>query len=121
VTQDPSQLAPRSPRYQLSDRAELDMRVRRSVGESRSDNARLLDFSRDGLRLQMAAPLVVNESVELRIEDLNSPFSLTMGATVQWQRPGSNDTWLIGFRFDRQSDWEILGELFLSNILAMDD
>ncbi len=121
MTADISQYVPRRPRHQPPEGAELDIRVRRSAGTPRSANARLLDFSRDGFRLQVAAPLVVNESVEVRIEDRHSSFTLTMDATVRWQRAKSGDSWLVGFRFDQQADWETMGELFLSDILATDD
>ncbi len=83
--------------------------------------AELVNFSRDGFRLRVPAPLIVNEPVVVLIEDRNSPFSLTISATARWQRPESGDTWLTGFKFDRQADWETLGELFLNDILTMDD
>lgn len=114
------QFVARDPRHQPTDKAELNIEVRRSVGEPRSLRAELVDFSRDGFRLRVPAPLIVNEPVEVLIEDRNSPLNLTVSATAQWQRPESGDTWLTGFKFDRQADWETMGELFLNDILATD-
>lgn len=115
------QFVARNPRHQPTDKAELNIEVRRSVGEPRSFGAELIDFSRDGFRLRAPIPLIVNEPVEVLIEDRNSTFSLTVSATAQWQRPENGDTWLTGLKFDRQADWETLGELFLNDILAMND
>ena len=115
------QFVARDPRHQPTDTAELKIEIRRSVGEPRSLTAELIDLSRDGFKFRVPTPLIVNEPVEMLIEDRNSPFSLTVSATAQWQRPESGDTWLTGFKFNRQADWETMGELFLNDILAMDD
>ena len=115
-----TQFVIRDPRHQPTATAQLNIEVRRSVGEPRSLGAELVDFSRDGFRLRVSAPLIVNEPVDVLIEDRNSSFSLAISATTQWQRPESGDTWLAGFRFDRQADWETMGELFLNEILVMD-
>jgi PilZ domain-containing protein len=110
----------RDPRHQATDTVKLNIEVRRSAGERRLLGAELIDFSRDGFRLRVPAPLIVNEPVEVLIEDRNTPFSLTISAIAQWQRPESGDNWLTGFKLDRQADWETLGELFLNEILTMD-
>ena len=115
-----SEFIARDPRHQTADKAELNIEVRRSVGEPRSLGAELVDFSRDGFRLRVPTPLIVNEPVDVLIEDRHSPFKLAVSATAQWHRPENGDTWLAGFKFDRQADWETLGELFLNDILAMD-
>ncbi len=121
MTDNLSQYVARNTRHYPSDGAELAIEVRRSAGTPRSVDAQLLDFSRDGFRLQLPSPLVVNESVEVQMRDLNSTFDVTMEATVKWQRTENGDAWLVGLRFEEQADWETMGELFLNGILTMDD
>lgn len=114
------QFVARYPRHQSAGKPELQIKICRSVGEPRSLGAELVDFSRDGFRLRVGAPLIVNELVEVLVEDRNSPVELAISATVRWQRPESGERWLTGFKFNRSTDWETLGELFLNDILSTD-
>jgi hypothetical protein len=120
MTDDFYKFIARYPRHQSADKAELQIKVRRSVDKSDSLGAKLVDFSRDGFRLRVGAPLTVEEAVEVQVADGTSPVHLAILATVRWQRPEGGRIWLTGFEFNRSTDWETLGELFLNEILSTD-
>ena len=80
--------------------------------------AELLDLSRSGVRLRVAADLKVQEPITLRLHDEPSGLRLTRSATVRWKRPEQGDLWLVGCLFDEHVEWEMLGELFLNEVLS---
>ena len=50
-----------------------------------------------------------------------SGVSLALPGKVCWQRPEDGDTWQLGCLCSQQVDWETLGELFLTGVLATDE
>ncbi len=107
------------PRGESSGAKRLRVEVRRGPGRTPGViEAELVDLSRGGIGLRVAASLAVSESITVRLEDEASKLKLTRSATVRWARRDAEGKWAIGCRFDEQMDWEILGELFLNEILA---
>ena len=110
---------PRHPRHQAVDAAQLQVEVERAGGKTRpAVQAELLDLSRDGIRLRVALPLMVRESITVRLRAEGSAVNVALPCTVRWRRPENDGTWSIGCESARQVDWETLGELFFSGVLA---
>ncbi len=81
----------------------------------------LIDLSRHGVRLRTKIRLSQQESITVRLRDDKAAVDLAIPGTVRWQRPEQDGTWSLGCALARQVDWETLGELFLGNVLVMDD
>jgi hypothetical protein len=97
------------------------VRVERGAGgEPGPIDAELLDLSRSGARLRVAAPLKVGEAITVRLVDEKSGVELTRPSTVRWQRAEDDQTWSVGCMFTQHVEWETLGELFLNQILSTD-
>ncbi len=118
---DCSNYSARSPRHQSTGTAALEVEVERSSRESPIVGGELVDLSRSGFRLRTTGPLAVNESVTVRFRHAESELDLALPSTVRWQRPEAGEKWLVGFESERQVDWETLGELFLNDILNVDE
>lgn len=117
---DPAYLA-RRPRHLATGGGGLDVTVRRSSRrEPRLVEAELLNLSRRGVQLRVAAELEVRESVTLQLASEASDLQLTRSAEVRWRHPEPSGAWTVGCMFARQVDLETLGELFLSELLATD-
>ena len=115
------QYTARRPRYQAREASPARLEVRRLAGKQPSlIAAELVDFSRSGFRLRLAAPVEVKEnlSIELHVEQSQSPWQFP--ATVRWQRAEGSQSWLVGCQAQSEVDWETLGELFLRGILSTD-
>jgi hypothetical protein len=110
----------RNPRHLSTGTAALEVKVKRASGDHSIVGAELVDLSRSGFRLRAAMPLAVNESVTVRFLHAESGLDLTLPSTVRWQRPDAGEKWLVGFETERQVEWETLGELFLNDILHVD-
>ena len=118
---DCSNYSARSPRHQATGTAALEVEVERSSGDNPIVGGELVDLSRNGFRLRTTIPLAVNESVTVRFCHAESELDLALPSTVRWQRPEVGEKWLVGFETERQVDWETLGELFLNDILHVDE
>jgi hypothetical protein len=79
--------------------------------------AELADFSRHGAGLLTAVPLDIGERVTVRIRHAESRLDLSRAGTVRWQREQREGCWLVGCEFEEPVSLELLGELFLSEIL----
>jgi hypothetical protein len=111
----------RRPRHQSAGSAGPRVQVERGPGREPSPiDAELLDLSRGGTRLRVAAPLKVGEAITVRLVDEKSGVELTRPSTVRWQRAEDDQTWTVGCMFTQQVEWETLGELFLNNLLSTD-
>ena len=109
---------PRKPRHQAVDTAGLQVEVERPDAAARGVvPAELLDLSREGIRLRVGLPLVVRESVTVRLRAEGSAVDVALPCTVRWRRPEEDGTWSVGCESARQLDWETLGELFFSGVL----
>jgi hypothetical protein len=111
----------RRPRYEVAPGLGLRAQVQRGAEESSGPlEAELLNLSRHGFQLRMTVPLVMGESVALRLSVEKGNLDATLPGTVQWQSPDGGETWLVGCQTTRAIAWETLGELFLNGILIMD-
>jgi hypothetical protein len=109
----------RRPRHQATDSEGPRVQVERGDGKQPGPiDAELLDLSRSGARLRIAAPLKVGETITLRLVDEKSGVELTRPSTVRWQRAEDDEIWSIGCMFAEHVEWETLGELFLNQILS---
>jgi hypothetical protein len=112
----------RHPRHLASGEAQLTCEVLRLDGLPWSDTPpRLVDFSRGGCCLQWQIRLAKNEQVAIKLCDENSGLSLELSARVRWVRVDEAGTFTAGCQFDREVDYELLGELFLSGFLSTEE
>jgi hypothetical protein len=108
----------RRPRHPAGGTAEVEAEIQRPAAGAAPVEARLVDLSRHGVRLQVAVPLAVREPVTVRLCHQPSGIDLALPATVQWQNAEGHREWSLGCLFDRPIDWETLGECFLNEILV---
>lgn len=80
--------------------------------------ARLLDFSRQGAKLELPTSLVLAEPVVLRLRPAQKQMEWEFPANILWQRAVESGAWLVGCRFSAEVSFETLGELFLNGILS---
>jgi hypothetical protein len=113
----------RKPRHQVGDPSAVTVRLTRSVADqAESMTVELLDFARSGARLRFtepagARPFAPGERVTVRLVSENSKFDLELPAAVRWQSAEGPGLWLLGCEFKEQISLEVLGELFLNEIL----
>lgn len=113
---------PHRPRHHVVDPDSLHVQIQRRLDDVLGVlQALLIDISRNGFCVQIAAPLADEEAVVLRLRDDNSGMDLTLAGTVRWQREQDDGAWSIGCSADQELAWETLGELFLNGILRTDD
>ena len=111
----------RTPRHKAAESPGLSIQVKRNaVANSTPLQAELLDLSRSGVLLRLAASLRINEPIVICLEDKTSNLDLTLSAVVRWRQCEEDDRWLIGCESDHPLQWETLGELFLGEILTAD-
>jgi hypothetical protein len=111
----------RHPRHLASGEPILQCRVRRRDGLLCGESLpQLLDFSRGGCCLRWSVQLEKFESIVVQLcDDLNG-LSLDLPATVRWVRCDDGD-YTAGCQFTEEVDYELLGELFLSGFLSMEE
>ena len=112
---------PRRPRHDVTAAAGFPVEVERSAAKEPGPiEAELVDLSRGGYQLRTSVPLAKGESITLKLYDEKSGLRLALPGTVRWTRSRDGATWLQGCRTSSPIEWETLGELFLSEILATD-
>jgi len=113
---------PRSPRHKVTGAVELRAEVERSSGNTPARAAvELINLSREGFQLQVPVELAVGETITFRLHERTAGLDLAFEGTVRWQCPKDDSSWLVGCQTSRQVDYETLGELFLNDVLAVDD
>jgi len=121
MTSDIAAFEARQPRHETLDATHLKVEIRQeSASPSEPSEAQLVDLSRQGLGLRVPISLGLHEQVLVQILDEHSGFSIGISGVVRWQKPADDGHHFIGLRFERELDWETMGELFLNEILAMD-
>ena len=110
----------RDPRYVIAEghQAVVDLRHSREPIEL-PFLAELVDFSRKGMQVHTDVEFEVGEEVTATLRDSSSKVELPLTCHVQWQRPIENG-FAVGFQFDKEVSWEIMGELFIRGILDQD-
>jgi hypothetical protein len=121
MTSDIAAFEARQPRHETTNPARLKVEVRReSALPSGPLRAQLLDLSRQGLQLRVPIALELHERIRVGIRDDDARVSISLSGVVRWQKPADDGHYLVGGQFERELDWETMGELFLNDILAMD-
>ena len=111
----------RPPRYDTADDQSLQVAIQRAVGETPERiEARLLNLSRDGFQVRTSVPLAAKEAIVLKFEEPESGLEFDLPGTVCWEQVQGDGSWVQGCQSARQLDWEVLGELFLNELLATD-
>lgn len=80
--------------------------------------ATLVDVSRLGLQVSLAAPLEADEPLAIHIRHSQAGLSVALAARARWQRQTPDGRWAVGCVFDRAIDPVVLGELFLCGVLS---
>lgn len=121
---DNSDYVGRKPRHQVGDPSAMTVQLtRRGAGQAETMTVELLDFARSGARLRFAEPADARpfspgERVMIRLVSENSQLDLELPAAVRWQAAEGSGLWLLGCEFKEQISLEMLGELFLNDILC---
>lgn len=108
---------PRPPRH------ESDPNIAGVVVATQSDRfaATLFNLSRQGLQVAVPSGPIdvgVGESVRIGIAHEASGFVFDRVGIVRWQNESDAAGWIVGVQFAEEVDWETLGEMFLSGLLA---
>lgn len=107
---------PRMPRHATGDTQSVQVLLRR-IGGKKEFQAQLLDLSRNGARLATTSPVPARDEVDLQISGGPNDLDLQLRATVRWCRGSESEGWQCGLLLSEPLDWEVLGELFLTNVL----
>ena len=83
-------------------------------------SAELVNLSREGFQLRLPTALNDDETIVMTITYPDDDVDAMFPAQVRWQREDPEGGWLVGCKTTWQLDLETLGELFLSEILALD-
>jgi hypothetical protein len=118
MTKDPRKYAARPPRHCVVDSAAHSVQIA-VAGSATSDtcSARLLNFSRQGLRLRCAANLQIGDPVRVQLSDSDG-FQHAISGVVKWRGDEADGEQTYGCLFDEEVEWEILGELLLRGVLT---
>lgn len=112
----------RQPRHLASGEPQLTCEVLRLDGQPWSDaRPQLVDFSRGGCCVRWAIRLSKGEQIGLRLCDELSGLALELSAAVRWIRVEDRGGCMAGCQFDREVDYEQLGELFLAGFLSTEE
>jgi hypothetical protein len=112
----------RQPRHLASGEPQLVCEVLRLDGRPWSaEPPQILDFSRGGCCLRWAIRLEKLEQIALRLRDDVSGLALEIPATVRWVRVDEEGGFTAGCQFERDVDYELLGELFLAGFLSTEE
>jgi PilZ domain len=109
----------RSPRHSSTG---VTVEVRRAPGSTATAiGAELINLSREGFQLRLPAALEEQEMVVMSICAPDHEVDVMFPATVRWLREEPNGNWLAGCQATWQLDLDTLGELFLNEILVVDE
>jgi hypothetical protein len=112
----------RHPRHLATGEPQLQCEVLRLDGLPWSDEPpALLDFSRGGCCLRWQIRLEKGELIAVRLRDELSGLCLELPATVRWVRVEEEGGFTAGCQFEREVDYELLGELFLAGFLSTEE
>jgi len=122
MSHDHRNFIPRPPRHNAALATGIRIEVRRydAVDEPVYE-AELVDFSRQGIRLRLAAEFEAGELLLIRIVATEPDFLFQHRATIHWRSTDeSSSDFLYGCGFEAQVEWEVLGELLLRGVLSME-
>lgn len=109
----------RRPRHSALGENETRVWLELPCAESRQQReAQLVDFSRMGAKFELTAPLMPDEPFLVRIQQSANGVDVTLPAVVRWQSARGGGRWSMGCRFEHEVPYEVVGQLFLSGLLA---
>lgn len=112
----------RKPRHAATGEATLRVELLRGDETFVDDDApQIVDFSRGGCKLRWTEALLDGEVIVIRLCDTANGLCLDIPARVRWSRPTPPELFSSGCRFDRELDYEQLGELFLAGFLSTEE
>jgi len=105
-------------RFALPGYAAAHVSILRQAGEAPLPiSAELMDLSPGGARLALAMPLLIHESVKVRIQVPEVDFDVTLCADVCWLRPQPQDVWWLGCSFQPKIPADTLARLAVTGQL----
>jgi hypothetical protein len=119
MSYDPHSFVVRRPRHVATN----DSRNRfwiEDLTSSLKHDVQLVDFSRNGAKLELATPITPDSAVNLCLQSADKKLSVSLPGHVRWQRRLAEGHWLLGCLFENEVSYEVIGELFLSGVLEMD-
>lgn len=106
------------PRYPTRDDRAVEVFIRKQSSPSADAVVgELLDFSRRGVRLIVAAPFEAEEIVKLRIKWAAPATDLSISARVCWTAQQADDSWLLGCQFVSELPFNIVPRLAAAGYL----
>ncbi len=112
----------REPRHRTSAVEGCEVRIERSPGKDPLvTSGRLVDLSRSGFKLRVLVPLEIGEPLIMQIRDDRLTTDTAFSGVVQWCRRGEQAGWLLGCQATDLAEYETLGELFINDILSLDE
>ncbi len=112
----------RQPRHLASGAPQLSCEVLRFDGLPWSAaRPQILDFSRGGCCVRWQVRLEKHEQIVVRLCDELNGLCLELPATVRWVRIDEDGDYTMGCQFEREVDYELLGELFLAGFLSTEE
>ncbi len=119
MANDTSHYVARAPRYEVQDGQRLQLTVRNLAEDAaEAREVKLVDLSRQGLQVQAAVLVSEGDRLVVELHDPTGATLIQQQATVRWQKPAEPLGWLIGCQFTDELSWEVLGELFLHELIA---
>jgi c-di-GMP-binding flagellar brake protein YcgR len=108
----------REPRFMVTDSDRVRVALRRGgAADAEPLEARLLDLSPNGARVELAAAVTFHESVLLTVASEELGLDLTLTASVNWIRPTSDDQWTVGCSIAPQLPEPCIQALFSKGLL----
>ena len=116
---DPHAYIVRQPRHTAADASSSRIWIEELEQENpQQRDVVLLDFSRKGAKLELTSPITPGGQVLLHVQDDAANLNVRLKGTVRWQRRQAEGCWLLGCQFEQLVEYEVIGELFISGILA---
>ncbi len=115
-----AEIIARNPRFQVIGNLDIGAVVVRNQIPSKIDGT-MVNISRSGARLQLAQKVSEGERFLIQLTHVAPDIKLDLPATICWCKQTDASQYDIGCRFDREIGWEVMGELFLNNVIAAAD
>src|SRR5690242_5342380 len=108
----------RRPRYEVRPGAECVL-VLTNASTGQTWRALLGDLSRNGLKAFGPTDLSSGMTLQVHAEFPSGLIQFAKVATVRWSKSESDGQRSVGLEFDAELSWEVMGEMFLNNILSL--
>jgi len=117
-----AQFIARHPRFDVVNDENLHVLVEIKVGDKieRLESS-LVNISRRGVRLHVPADLKEDDHLNLQIRQTNSDLNICRKAQVQWSAQIDEGINVVGCRLASDINWEVMGELFLNDMISPEE